>query len=106
MSWSGRVIDPELLAEIDKLPDEVIAEATAPSCPASCWYAQVAVPRDYLWMSADFSTGGKTQKDVIGQCAKTIRDDLRGIGKFATHFDDSLLEDILLPHWRKRVGKA
>jgi hypothetical protein len=92
---SGRpLVDAALLAEIDALPDEALVEARG---GRFC----IALPKPSYVADPDFSHAGTT----LAATAAVIRADLRGVGKYAPHFDSYAVEYRLLPHWRLRVGK-
>jgi hypothetical protein len=94
-------VDSKLIAEVNRLPDWVLVETHAPGKDGGAWYATLDWGK-YPYGNADFSTGGRTKEGVIQECAKTIRNDMKGIGKFAPHFDDYDLSVVLLPYWRRK----
>lgn len=100
-------LDLRLIAEVNRLPDWVLVVTHAPDKEGRVWYAKMDWGK-YAYGNADFSTGGRTEEDVVARCAKTIRDDMQGVGKFAPHFDNYTLKYDVLPYWRRKraTGKT
>jgi hypothetical protein len=94
-------IEEGLIREVGRLPDWVLVKVHVPDREGQAWYATMDWGK-YIYGNADFSTGGRTEDDVVARCAKTIRDDMRGIGKYAPHFDNYTLEYHVLPYWRRK----
>jgi hypothetical protein len=95
------VIDNDLIAEVDRMPDWVLVKVHPPERDGQAWYATMDWGA-YIHGNADFSTGGRSRDQVIAQCAGKIRNDMRGVGKFATHFDDYVLRRELIPYWKRK----
>ena len=51
------------------------------------WYASLDKPSDRR-LSVDFATGARSADEAVQLCAQKIRDDVRGVGKFAPHLDN------------------
>lgn len=64
------------------------------------WYAKLDVGPQKQVSDPDFSQCAESEEEARAKCARTIRDDARGIGKYAPH---SILVDglqsRLLKHW-------
>ena len=91
---------------LEDFPDEVIVKVRE-SKDRSLWYASMNTPpRNYSF--PDFATAGATREEAIARCAKVMRDDARGIGKYAPHscFRGYDLHWILCPWWATVQGEV
>lgn len=90
-------------AEVGSLPDAALV-ITRQSEDGRRWYASL---RGRRWPSdADFATCRETREETIAACASKIRDDMRGVGKFAPHFDAYSLLYQFLPAWREAMTEG
>ncbi len=93
---------------LDSFSDEVITRTLPPSKdPHSVWYAVLDVGPSRDVGDPDFATGAKTRTEAVARAAKIIRDDARGIGKYAPHailtgYD---LKWRLMKHWADKEMK-
>lgn len=89
---------------LDSFADEIITSAIR-SGDGRRWYAVIDVGPKRWVSDPDFSRCGATRQEAQRQCAQAIRNDARGIGKYAPH---SLLRDgydlhfRLMKHWAEK----
>jgi hypothetical protein len=96
---------PYYTRSLDDFPDDVIARARQGE---RGWYAVLNSPNNIHGRSMpDFSSFGDTREEAIARCAKVMRDDDKGIGKYAPHscFRGYALHWILCAHWAHRMGE-
>lgn len=87
---------------LDSFADEIITKIACKTS-AGVYYAVLDVP-DGSNIGADFSTGRSKAEDATAACARKIRDDHRGIGKFAPHscLQGYDLKFRLMKHWSEK----
>lgn len=73
------------------------------------WYACLDVGPESYVSDPDFSTYAATRKEAIRLCAEAIRQDAKGIGKYAPHSllvpGDYDLHFRLMKHWAKKESR-
>lgn len=101
---------PYYQRDLSDFPDEVIVhvrQSTDERFP-HLWYATLERPNDIHGRGMpDFVTCAPGREEAIAKCAKVIRDDAKGIGKYAPHscFQGYYLHWVLCPHWAKKMGE-
>jgi hypothetical protein len=91
--------------DLDSFSDEIITRTLPPNPndPSSCWYAVLDIGPERWPSDPDFSTGAATREEAVAKCARKIRDDQLGIGKFAPHKLDLWR---LRKHWASKESSA
>ena len=87
---------------IEQVPDHILTRAERAS--SGLWYAVLNLPPgSFSWL--DFSTCADTEDAARAQCATKIRDDARGIGKFAPHAELTgySLYYKQIPYWQSQM---
>ena len=67
---------------LDDYPDDIIVRARQ---SGNGWYAVLDSGFGSGVGDPDFSTYGGTREQAVANCARTVRNDAKGIGKFAPH---------------------
>jgi hypothetical protein len=95
---------------LDSFSDETITRAWPSKETENLWYAVLDVGPMRNVSDPDFSTAAKTREEAIAKAARKIRDDARGIGKYAPHailrpgsYD---LRWRLMKHWADKEAKG
>ena len=98
-----------VLERIDRLPDRILVRTIRPDRKdrrsSGLWYAVIRLEQDYPG-DADFATAAAKERDAVRLAAAKIRDDLRGIGMYAPHWDAYDVEYRLLPSWEAAAKAA
>lgn len=93
---------------LDSFADHIITRASRGK-DSGLWYAVLDVPLPGYVADPDFSTCCRTKAEAVAACAKKIREDAKGIGKYAPHDLVTPSYDLhyrLMPHWEAKEGAA
>lgn len=94
-------LKPYYQRSLDDFPDDIIVRVRYIES-TKLWYAVLNTPNTRAGRAMpDFAGCAKTQEVAIRNCARAIRDDAKGIGKYAPHscFVGYDLHWILCKYW-------
>ncbi len=109
MARTRHIAPAYVLERIERLPDRILVRTIRPDRKdprsSGLWYAVIRLEPNYPG-EADFSTAARKERDAVRIAAAKIRDDLRGIGRYAPHWDAYDVEYRLLPLWEAAAKAA